>query len=38
MAKQTSRKNRKLMTRFLAEGAIMLAIATILSLIKIDLP
>ena len=38
MAKQTSRKAREQRTRFLAEGAVMLALATILSLIKIDLP
>ncbi len=38
MAKQTSRKVREQRTRFLAEGAVMLALATILSLIKIDLP
>ena len=38
MSSQTSRKTRQLWTRFLAEGAIMLALATILSLIKIDLP
>ncbi|MBR5345500.1 MAG: energy-coupled thiamine transporter ThiT [Clostridia bacterium] len=33
-----SRKDRELRTRFLAEGAIMLAVATVLSWIKIDLP
>ena len=38
MSNQTKRKTGKQFVRFLAEGAVMLALATILSLIKIDLP